>query len=75
MLRGIVRSNWLYLIIALGFLAPYLATPWSGYGVAGYFYDINSAASVCGFVALGIQAIVWVANIVRRTGRSRVIDA
>ena len=68
-----LRSNWLYLALAVVLLGVFGgALAWNSMLFGGEqpppaAYDINFIASVCGLVSFGIQCVVWIANIVRWT--------
>ena len=80
MLRRMIRSNWLFLIIAavltgtfdrglfLGFSFFSLPVPLPS-------FDIGLIAFYCGVLAFGIQSSVWIANIVRWIGRRKLRSA
>jgi hypothetical protein len=70
----VMRSNWLFLTIAallLGTFDQELFLGFSFFSLPATLpsFDAGMIAFYSGILALGIQCIVWVANIVRWFGR------
>lgn len=79
MLRRALRSNWLYLVIALVLLGMFGGVWREMYHMGPQpsvlSYDLNLIAAVCGILSFGIQCVVWFANIVRWIGGRRTKSA
>ena len=80
MFRRVMRSNWLFLIIAAVLLGTFdrglfLGLSFFSLPVPLLSFDIGLIASYCGALSFGIQCIGWIANIVRWKGRRKFKSA
>jgi hypothetical protein len=80
MFRRVMRSNWLFLIIAAVLLGTFDRGLFLGFSffslpVPLLSFDIGLIASYCGVLSFGVQCTVWIANIVRWMGRRKFKSA